>query len=190
MERNLTGGLPVVYQGHLTNLGPFRECLTPAHEKKRKGVRWRRWECRIAKRTTGKKLGCKRRTRMQMQCAWWHDMRCMTWTKCKTKNKTRPRREYHSTYPKMARVGVTNMESYIRGVTLCSRPYFWPTRPQQWHLIAAPIAGSCVHNPCGRAAGPCNRSLGVPHSSSLVVREPNLPLCYPALPHHFSINIC
>ena len=23
MERNLTGGLPVVYQGHLTSLGPF-----------------------------------------------------------------------------------------------------------------------------------------------------------------------
>ena len=36
MERNLTGGLPVVYQGHLTNLGPFRERLTPAHEKKQK----------------------------------------------------------------------------------------------------------------------------------------------------------
>ena len=37
MERNLTGGLPVVYQGHLTNLGPFRERLTPAHEKKQEG---------------------------------------------------------------------------------------------------------------------------------------------------------
>ena len=33
MERNLTGGLPVVYEGHLANLGPFRERLTPAHEK-------------------------------------------------------------------------------------------------------------------------------------------------------------
>ena len=37
MERNLTGGLPVVYQGHLTSLGPFRECLTPAHGKKQWG---------------------------------------------------------------------------------------------------------------------------------------------------------
>ena len=37
MERNLTGGLPVVYQGHLTSLGPFRERLTPAHEKKQEG---------------------------------------------------------------------------------------------------------------------------------------------------------
>ena len=34
MERNLTGGLPVVYQGHLTSVGSFRECSTPAHEKK------------------------------------------------------------------------------------------------------------------------------------------------------------
>ena len=38
MERNLTGSLPVVYQGHLTSLGPFRESLTPAHEKKTKGA--------------------------------------------------------------------------------------------------------------------------------------------------------
>ena len=37
MARNLTGGLPVVYQGHLTRLGPFRERLTPAHEKKQEG---------------------------------------------------------------------------------------------------------------------------------------------------------
>ena len=37
MERNLTGGLPVVYQGHLTNLGPFRERLTPAHNRSQKG---------------------------------------------------------------------------------------------------------------------------------------------------------
>ena len=41
----------------------------------------------------------------------------MTWTKCKTKDKTRPRREYHNTTPKMARVGVTNMASYMRGIT-------------------------------------------------------------------------
>ena len=37
MERNLTGGLPVVYQGHLANLGPFRECLTRAHKKRKEG---------------------------------------------------------------------------------------------------------------------------------------------------------
>ena len=37
MTRNLTGGLPVLYQGHLARLGPFRERLTPAHEKRYKG---------------------------------------------------------------------------------------------------------------------------------------------------------
>ena len=37
MKRNLTGGLPVVYQGHLARLGPFRERSTPAHEKKQQG---------------------------------------------------------------------------------------------------------------------------------------------------------
>ena len=37
MARNLTGGLPMVYQGHLANLGPFRESLTPAHNKRQKG---------------------------------------------------------------------------------------------------------------------------------------------------------
>ena len=37
MVRNLTGGLPVVYQGHLANLGPFREHLTPTHEKRQEG---------------------------------------------------------------------------------------------------------------------------------------------------------
>ena len=38
MARNLTGGLPVVYQGRLANLGPFREGLTPALEKRQKGA--------------------------------------------------------------------------------------------------------------------------------------------------------
>ena len=37
IERNLIGGLPVVYQGHLTSLGPFRDRSTPAHEKKQEG---------------------------------------------------------------------------------------------------------------------------------------------------------
>ena len=41
-----------------------------------------------------------------------HDM-----TKYKTKDKTRQRRENHIAYPEMARVGVTNMASYMRGVT-------------------------------------------------------------------------
>ena len=37
MARNLTGGLPVVYQGRLERLGPFRERLTPAHNERQKG---------------------------------------------------------------------------------------------------------------------------------------------------------
>ena len=38
MAWNLTGGLPVVYQSRLANLGPFRESLTTAHEKRQKGA--------------------------------------------------------------------------------------------------------------------------------------------------------
>ena len=38
MEQNLTDGLPVLYQGLFANLGPIRERLTPAHEKRQKGV--------------------------------------------------------------------------------------------------------------------------------------------------------
>ena len=37
MARNLTGGLPVLYQGRLANLGPFRESLIPAHEERQEG---------------------------------------------------------------------------------------------------------------------------------------------------------
>ena len=38
MERNLMGGLSVIYQGHLENLGPFRECFSPAHETRFEGA--------------------------------------------------------------------------------------------------------------------------------------------------------
>ena len=34
MERNLTGGLPVLYQGQSANLGPFRERFSAAHKTK------------------------------------------------------------------------------------------------------------------------------------------------------------
>ena len=37
MARNLTGGLPVLYQGRLASLGPFQEHITPAHEKRQEG---------------------------------------------------------------------------------------------------------------------------------------------------------
>ena len=38
MARNLTGGLPVAYQGRLASHGPIREHLTPTHEKRQKGA--------------------------------------------------------------------------------------------------------------------------------------------------------
>ena len=38
MVQNLTGGLPVVYQCCLANLGQFQERLTPAHKKRQKGA--------------------------------------------------------------------------------------------------------------------------------------------------------
>ena len=38
MERNLIGGLPVVYQGHLANLGPFREHLHPLTKRDKRGA--------------------------------------------------------------------------------------------------------------------------------------------------------
>ena len=37
MERNLTGGLPVIYQGHTANLDPFRERFSPTHETRSEG---------------------------------------------------------------------------------------------------------------------------------------------------------
>ena len=37
MARNLTGGLPVLYQGRLARLGPFRESLKPTHNERQKG---------------------------------------------------------------------------------------------------------------------------------------------------------
>ena len=38
MTRNLTGGLPVLYQGRLARLGPFRESLTPDTKEKKRGA--------------------------------------------------------------------------------------------------------------------------------------------------------
>ena len=37
MERNLTGGLSVIYQGHSANLGPFRDRFSLAHETRLRG---------------------------------------------------------------------------------------------------------------------------------------------------------
>ena len=38
MERNLTGGLPLVCQGHSTNVDPFRERFSPPSQNEIRGV--------------------------------------------------------------------------------------------------------------------------------------------------------
>ena len=38
MERNLTRGLPVLYEGRLANLRPFRESLTPLTTRDKRGT--------------------------------------------------------------------------------------------------------------------------------------------------------
>ena len=54
MARNLTGGLPMLYQGHLANLGPFRECLTPAHNQRQKGNARGHWSAGLQNGQRGK----------------------------------------------------------------------------------------------------------------------------------------
>ena len=51
--------------------------------------------------------------------------------KMQNKDETQPRRKYHNTKPKMARVGVTNMESYIRGVTAVDETVVGAA-PERW----------------------------------------------------------
>ena len=68
MERNLTDGLPVVYQGHLTSLGPFRERSTPAYEEKQEGCAGGGGSAGLQNGQRGKCSDAKKGTRMQMQC--------------------------------------------------------------------------------------------------------------------------
>ena len=58
MERNLTGGI----LRPLDKPRSIPRTFDTRTQKKTRGVRRRRWERRIAKRTTGKMLGCMRRT--------------------------------------------------------------------------------------------------------------------------------
>ena len=65
LDRWSTGGIP-------RPLGKPRSIprtFNTSSRKETRGVRRCMLECRIAKRTTGKMLGCMRRTRMQMRCA-------------------------------------------------------------------------------------------------------------------------
>ena len=72
MARNLTGGLPVLYQGRLARLSPFRESLTPANNERRKGTP-EGIGAPDCETDNGEMLGCMRRTRMQ------NEMHMMTW---------------------------------------------------------------------------------------------------------------
>ena len=88
---------------------------------------------------------------------------------CKMKDKTRPRRKCHNTQRKMARVGVTNMERYIRGVTLkikesCNTRC---SKQNTYHVVNKNIASSKVTDERRRKRGchpghPQAQALGCP----------------------------
>ena len=105
MERNLTGGLPVVYLGHLTSLGPFRERLTPSHERKQEGCAGARGSVRLQNGRRGKCSNawdehvCKCDAHDDMIWNAWHGQNAK-------RRQTQPWRETHNLEPKMARVGV------------------------------------------------------------------------------------
>ena len=79
--------------------------FNPHTRKKARNGHRRRTKHRNAKRTTGKMLECIRRTRMQMKCTWWHDMRCMTKATTHGDKDPNPRNKYNLT-PETTRVGV------------------------------------------------------------------------------------
>ena len=57
----------------------------------------------------------------------WHEQNA------KRKTKTQPRRKYHIASPEKARVGVTNMESCIRGVTILHHHERISSQDLGWH---------------------------------------------------------
>ena len=71
MARNLTGGLTVVYQGCLANLGPFRERLTHTHEKREEGDAG-------GHRSAGLQNGQRGKARMQETNTYANEMHMMT----------------------------------------------------------------------------------------------------------------
>ena len=74
------GGLPVIYQGHLANLGPFQERFSPTHETRSEG---RRAHARgLDSERTTERTG---ETRMDASFEKHVDeMQMMTWKKCNT----------------------------------------------------------------------------------------------------------
>ena len=104
MERNLTGGLPVLYQGHSANLGPFRERFYPAHETRSERGDRRVRVCLGSERTTERTGG----TRADASFGKHADeMQMMTWKNATHKQMTWQRR----------RITGRNLAHRIRGVT-------------------------------------------------------------------------
>ena len=86
MERNLTGGLPVIYQGHSANLGPFRECFYPAHKTRseRGDGRVRMWlgSERTMERTGGTRTDASfKKHADEMQMMTWQNATCKQMTR-------------------------------------------------------------------------------------------------------------
>ena len=106
LDRWSTGSKPRPHGKSQSN----RKCLIPTHEKK-------------VERTTGGDRSARMQNRQWGKCsdAWdehvCNDMKCMTWTKSKTKTKPNHEGKSHIASLEKARVGVTNMESCIRGIT-------------------------------------------------------------------------
>ena len=96
------------------------------HGWSRKG-QWKQgvmWQLRA---DTGfmKTYGCDAHDAMRWDA--WHEQNA------KQTTKTQPRRKYQTASPEKARVGVTNMESYIRGVTTLHHYNRISSRDLGWH---------------------------------------------------------
>ena len=97
LDRRSTGGVPRPLGKSWYILRKFNTLS----QQEAKGVRRRTSECRIAKRTTGKMLGCMRQTCMQ------NEMHMMTWKNATRKQMTWQRR----------RITGRHLAHRIRGVT-------------------------------------------------------------------------
>ena len=89
MARNLRGGILVLYQGRLANLGPFRESLTPAHETRSERGRRARANGPDSEQTT------ERTGRTQTDASFEKhadEMQMMTWQNATRKQMTWQRR--------------------------------------------------------------------------------------------------
>ena len=114
MARNLTGGLPVLYQGRLANLGPFQESLTPAHETWSERGRRARANGPDSERTTERTGGTRTDASFEKHA---EEMQKMTWQNATRKQMTWQQR----------RITGRHLAHQIRGVTLVLIPTGVPT---------------------------------------------------------------